>query len=88
MINHLFFQLNMESIQIYQIPIFNIHMSNDTIKRIIIIKRSPTAEERYFLFNVNDEYLNKTSIHTKYNECDVSIDDFRNYLNNNNIILG
>lgn len=77
----------MELIQIYQIPVFNIHMSNDITKRVII-KRSPTVEERYFLFNVNDEYLNKTSIHTKYNECDISIDDFRNYLNNNNIILG
>lgn len=62
-------------------------MPNDITKRVII-KRSPTAEERYFLFDVNNEYLNKTSIHTKYNECDISINDFKKYLNNNNIILG
>lgn len=77
----------MKSIQIYQMSIFNIHLPNDTTKRVII-KRSPTAEERYFLFNVNDEYLNKASIHTKYNECDISINDFKKYLNENNIILG
>ena len=77
----------MESIQIYHTVIFNIHMSNNTIKRIII-KRSPTVEERYFPFNVNDEYLNKTSIHTKYGECNISINDFKKYLNGNNIILG
>lgn len=62
-------------------------MPNDTIKRVII-KRSPTVEEKYFLFNVNDEYLNKTSIHTKYNECNISINDFKKYLNDNDIILG
>lgn len=62
-------------------------MPNGTTKRVII-KRSPTVEERYFLFNVNDEYLNKTSIHTKYNECDISINDFKKYLNENDIKLG
>ena len=46
----------------------------------VIIKRAPTMEERYFLFNADNNYIRETSYHTNYEEITMSLKEFKSMI--------
>lgn len=49
-------------------------LNNKSLK--VVIKRSPTIDEEYFIFKPTDKYINDTSYHTVYDIVNVNIDEF------------